>query len=154
MPLVHLRSKCPVTKFLQQKPWVIAIFAMSEFVLWIFQGHGGPHQLLDGTILELIKTLRPEEMANISQMRSSISMANYDAISQKNTAVAKEGDRTDFELQANMWAIDNVSHYSDVIMSTMASQITRGIHQWLVDSPLKGPVTWKILSFDYIIVCS
>ena len=52
---------------------------------------GAPHQLLDGTILELIKTLRPEEMANISQMRSSISMANCDAISQKTTAVAKEG---------------------------------------------------------------
>ena len=62
-------------------------------------------------------------------------------------------------------------HYSDIIMSLMASQITgvsnicsavcsggdqrkyqisvsqafvRGIHQWLVDSPNKWPVMWKM----------
>ena len=66
-------------------------------------------------------------------------------------------------------------HYSDVIMSVMASQITgistvcstvcsgadqrkyqsspllalvRGIHRWPVDSPDEGPVTWKIYPFD------
>ena len=66
-------------------------------------------------------------------------------------------------------------HYSDVIMTTMASQITgvsmvcstvcsgadqrkhqrsaplaflRGIHRSPVDSPLKGPVTRKIFPFD------
>ena len=65
-------------------------------------------------------------------------------------------------------------HYSDVIMSAMASQITgvlivclnvcsvadkrrhqssmslafvRGIHRWLVNSPHKGPVTWKMFPF-------
>ena len=70
-----------------------------------------------------------------------------------------------------MWA----SHYSEVIMSAMVSQITgisivystvcsgvdqrkhqssmslafvRGIHQWLVNSPHKGPVTWKMFPFD------
>ena len=67
------------------------------------------------------------------------------------------------------------SHYSDVIMSTMASQITgvatvcsnvcsgadqrkhqssaslafvRGIHRWQVNSPLKGPVTRNMFPFD------
>ena len=66
-------------------------------------------------------------------------------------------------------------HYSDVIMSTMASQITslsivcttvcsgadqrkhqsstslafvRGIHRWPVNSPHKWPVTWKMFPFD------
>ena len=67
------------------------------------------------------------------------------------------------------------SHYSDVIMNAMASQITgvsivcwticsgahqrkyqstaslafvRGIHQWSVDFPHKGPVTRKMCPFD------
>ena len=71
------------------------------------------------------------------------------------------------------------SHYNDVIMSTMASQITsltsdysiiysgadqrkhqssaslafgRGIHRWPVNSPHKGPVTRKKFPFDYIIM--
>ena len=71
------------------------------------------------------------------------------------------------------------SHYSDVIISMMSSQITgvlsvssticlsvdqwkhqsymslafvRGIHQWLVDSPHKGPVRWKIFPLDDIIM--
>ena len=65
-------------------------------------------------------------------------------------------------------------HYNDVIMSAMASQITslttlystvysgankkhqnsaslafvRGIHQWPVNSPHKGPVTRKMFPFD------
>ena len=70
-------------------------------------------------------------------------------------------------------------HYSDVIMSTMASQITgvsivystvcsgadqrkhqssaslafvRGIHRWLVNSPYKGPVTHKMFTFDDVIM--
>ena len=70
-----------------------------------------------------------------------------------------------------MWA----RHYSEVIMSMMVSQINgisivystvcsgadqrkhqsyksldfvRGIHQWLVNSPHKGPVTWKMFPFD------
>ena len=70
--------------------------------------------------------------------------------------------------------------YSDVIMSTMASQITvvwivcstvcsgadqrkrqspasldfvRGIHWWPVDSPHKEPVTWKMFPFDDIMIC-
>ena len=66
-------------------------------------------------------------------------------------------------------------HYSDVIMSTMASQITsltigystiysgtgpttaslafvRGIHRWLVNSPHKGPITRKMFSFDDVIM--
>ena len=71
------------------------------------------------------------------------------------------------------------SHYSDVIMRAMASQITgvsilcsafcsgaykkkhqrsaslafvRGIHRWPVDSPRKGPVTRKIFPFDDVIM--
>ena len=70
-------------------------------------------------------------------------------------------------------------HYSDVIMGTMASQITsltivystiysgadqrqyqssvslafvRGIHRWLVNSPHKGPVTRKRFPFDDVIM--
>ena len=70
-------------------------------------------------------------------------------------------------------------HYSDVIMSTMASQITsltivyssvysgtdqrkhqssaslafvREIHRWLVNSPHKGPVTRKMFPFDDVIM--
>ena len=72
-----------------------------------------------------------------------------------------------------------VAHYSDVIMSTMASQVTsftivywtiylgiyqrkhqspaslafvRGIHRWLVNSPYKGPIMWKMFSFDDVIM--
>ena len=71
------------------------------------------------------------------------------------------------------------SHYSNVIMSAMASQITslpivystfysganqrkhqssaslafvRGIHRWPVNSPHKGPVTRKIFPFDDVIM--
>ena len=70
---------------------------------------------------------------------------------------------------------DHVFHYSDVIMSGMASQITsvsvvcstvysgtdqssasltfvRGIHRWPVDSPHKEPVTRKIFPFDDVIM--
>ena len=72
-----------------------------------------------------------------------------------------------------------ISHYSDVIMSPMASQITsltivystvysgagqrkhqssaslafvRGIHREPVNSPHKGPVTWKRFPFDDVIM--
>ena len=68
-----------------------------------------------------------------------------------------------------------LAHNSDVLMSVMASQITSlmivcstvcsgadqrkhqssaslaflmGIHWWPVNSPHKGPVTWKMFSFD------
>ena len=70
-------------------------------------------------------------------------------------------------------------HYSDVIMNAMGFQITNvsivsftvcsgadqrkhqnsvslaflsGIHQWLANSPHKGPVTWKIFPFDDVII--
>ena len=70
-------------------------------------------------------------------------------------------------------------HYNDVIISTMVSQITsltiiysaiysgtdqrkhqssaslalvRGIHRWPVNSPHKGPVTWKMFPFDDVIM--
>ena len=70
------------------------------------------------------------------------------------------------------------SHYSDIIMGMMASQITsltivystidsgtderkdqsctslafeRGIHRWSVNSQHKWPVTWKMFSFDDVI---
>ena len=70
-------------------------------------------------------------------------------------------------------------HYSDVIMSVMVYQITkvsivyssicsgtdqrkhqsstslafvRGIHRSPVNSPHKGPVTWKIFPFDHVIM--
>ena len=71
------------------------------------------------------------------------------------------------------------NHYSDIIMGTMASQITsltivystlysdadqskhqssaslafvRGIHRWPVNSPHKGPVTQKMFPFDDVIM--
>ena len=71
------------------------------------------------------------------------------------------------------------SHYSDVIMGAMASQITssiivystvysgadqrkhqssaslafaRGIHRWPVNSPHKWPVTWKMFPFDDVML--
>ena len=71
------------------------------------------------------------------------------------------------------------NHYSDVIMSTMVSQITgvsivystvrsgadqrkyqssaslsfvRGIRRWPVNSPHKGPVAWKMFPFDDVIM--
>ena len=70
-------------------------------------------------------------------------------------------------------------HYSDVMMSVIVSQITsltivyptvysgtyerihqssaslafvRGIHRWLLNSPHKGPVTWKMFPFDGVIM--
>ena len=70
------------------------------------------------------------------------------------------------------------SHYNDVIIGVMASQITsltivystrvhikvnikatrywpfvRGIHRRPVNSPHKGPVTWKMFPFDDVIMC-
>ena len=80
-----------------------------------------------------------------------------------------------------MWTYQYVWHCSDVIMGAMASQITRfsfvysavcsdsdqrkrqcsaplvfvrGIHRWPVNSPHKGPVTRKIISFDDVIMTS
>ena len=79
------------------------------------------------------------------------------------------------------WRVWNfpMFHYNDVIMGTMASQITsltivypsvytgadqrkhqssaslafvRGIHRWPVNSPHKGPVTRKMLPFDDVIM--
>ena len=76
-------------------------------------------------------------------------------------------------------ARERKKHYSDVIMSAIASQITgiaivcltvcwgadqrkhhssasqafmRGIHRWPVDSPHKGPVTRKTFLFDDVIM--
>ena len=70
-------------------------------------------------------------------------------------------------------------HYSDIIMSYTASQITGisivcsaifsgadqrkhqistslafvwGIHRWLNNSPHKGPITWKMFPFDNVIM--
>ena len=74
----------------------------------------------------------------------------------------------------------NSTHYNDVIMSAMGSQITdvsivcstvgtgpgqrkhqssvsrafvRGIHRWPVNSPHKRPVTRKLFPFDDVIMC-
>ena len=52
------------------------------------------------------------------------------------------------------------THYSDVIVGAMASQISsspslafmRGIHRWPVNSPHKGPVTRKLFQFDDVIM--
>ena len=84
-----------------------------------------------------------------------------------------------YDLVPNKWQIIIwTNHYSDIIMSMMASQITsiflvcsticsgskkknqsstslaflRGIHQWLVDSPHKGLVMQKMFPFDDAII--
>ena len=78
-----------------------------------------------------------------------------------------------------IWVRDLMPHHTDVIMSSMASQITiltivyspfysgadqrkhqsfaslafvRGIHRWPVNSPHKGPVTRKMFPFDDVIM--
>ena len=78
-----------------------------------------------------------------------------------------------------LMTLHNHDHYSDVIMSTMLSQITsltivystvylgaderkhqssallafvQGIHRWPVNSPHKWPVTWKMFPFDDVIM--
>ena len=83
-----------------------------------------------------------------------------------------------FTISLNHWP-QHHCHYSDVIMGTMASQITsltivystfysgadqrkhqssaslafaRGIHRWPVNSPHKGPVTRKMFPFDDVIM--
>ena len=86
------------------------------------------------------------------------------------------------EIARRAWGITNVwnlSHYNDVIMSVMTSQITsltivyssvysdadqrkhqssaslafvRGIHRWPVNSPRKWPVTRKMFPFDDVIM--
>ena len=82
-----------------------------------------------------------------------------------------------------MWfiSVTHQTHYDDVIMSAMASQITsptivystvysrhrskkhqssaslafmRGIQRWPVNSPNKGPVTRKMFPFDDVIMIS
>ena len=82
--------------------------------------------------------------------------------------------------QRGWLSLITVPHHSDVIMSAIASQITRftivystvysgadkkqkhkssaslafvrGIHRWPVNSPHKGPVTRKMLPFDDVIM--
>ena len=71
------------------------------------------------------------------------------------------------------------THYSDILMSAVESQITvvsivystvfsgadqrkyqssaslafvRGIHRWPMNSPHEGPVTWKMFPFDDVII--
>ena len=88
-------------------------------------------------------------------------------------------DDTKCQLLCKLSVMIKVLHYSDVIMSAMASQITgvpgvyctvcssadqrihqssaslafvRRIHRWPVDSPHKGPVTRKMFSFDDVIM--
>ena len=88
--------------------------------------------------------------------------------------------QTWFQMRYDMSYVRLVSHYSEVIMSEMASQITgvsivystvcsgtdqrkpqsstslafvRGIHGWPANSLHKGPVMRKMFSFDDIIMC-
>ena len=81
--------------------------------------------------------------------------------------------------QEQEWPTDGPTHYCDVIMGAIASQITglttvystvysgtdqrkhqssaslafvRGINRWPVNSPHKWPVTWKMFPFDDVIM--
>ena len=42
--------------------------------------------------------------------------------------------------------------YSGADQSSVSLPLVWGIHWWPVNSPHKGPVTWKITSFDYVIM--
>ena len=82
-----------------------------------------------------------------------------------------------FPLQWPQMSVLESQHYNDVIMGTMASQITsltivystfyidlrkhqssaslaivRGIHRWPVNTPHKGPITQKMFVFDDVII--
>ena len=86
-----------------------------------------------------------------------------------------------FTVVINLHHYNDVTHYGDVIMTMMASQITslkivysavysgadqrkhqspaslaflRGIHRWPVNSPRKGPVPRKMFPFDDVIMVS
>ena len=79
----------------------------------------------------------------------------------------------------SIWELKQITHYTDIMMSVMVSQITsisivcstvfssadqrnhqssaslafvRGIHRWPVNSSHKGRVTWKMFQFDGIIM--
>ena len=57
-------------------------------------------------------------------------------------------------LPSTAWNV--ACHYSDVIAprhSSASLTFVRGIHQWPVNSPHKGPVTRKIFPFDDVIMC-
>ena len=45
------------------------------------------------------------------------------------------------------WGADQRKYQSSALLA-----FVRGIHQWLVNSPHKGPVTWKMFPFDDIIM--
>ena len=91
----------------------------------------------------------------------------------------KKYSKTNLKLQLLrglfQYPIRGLYHYSDVIMKAIVFQITgvsivcsgayqrkhksctslafvRGIHRWPVNSPHKGPVTWKIFPFDDVIM--
>ena len=84
------------------------------------------------------------------------------------------------KIRSDLFTTTVLNHYNDVIMSTMATQITshtivystaysgtdqrkhqsfaslafmRGIHRGPVNSPLKWPVTRKMFPFDDVIMC-
>ena len=83
--------------------------------------------------------------------------------------------------ETSVFNVSTKSHYSDVIVNAMASEITgvtigystvslgadqrkhessvplafvRGIHRWSVNSPHKGPVTRKMIPFDDVIMAN
>ena len=119
-----------------------------------------------------------------------ISVLKYDEIPKKRTNMvykymrrnAYHSDRIDIPGRIGVCLVDSSRyHYTDVIMGTMASQITsltivysivysgadqrkhqspaslalvRGLHRWPVNSPHKWPVTRKIFPFDDVIMQS
>ena len=98
----------------------------------------------------------------------------------QNDYFTKINIETGMGLQARACTLNHKpTHYCVVIMNAMASQITgvsivystvcadadpknikpprywpfvRGIHRWPVDSPHKGPVTWKLFPLDDVIM--
>ena len=119
---------------------------------------------------ELIQTVLTPYMSSLTTMRWMASFLYYQKHEQNN--------KTAFGIFYDICCSENDQHYSDVIMSAMASQITgvsivcstvstgvderkhqssagglcEGNNEWLVDSPHKGPVTRKMFPFDDVVM--
>ena len=112
---------------------------------------------------------------------TSMSLAQRYDCHNVNEATLKDIGEVSHDYTKNSWCDHKKTkhHDNDVIMNTMASQITsltivysslysgadqrkhrssaslafaKGIHRWLVNSPHKGPVTWKMFPFDDVII--
>ena len=124
----------------------------------------------------LLETQHSGNPFSRSQINFHDSLPKFRAFSRPGTKFSNTGD---FAVFPGQWEPCGVWHYNDVIMGTMASQITsltilystvysgvdrrlhqssaslvfvQGIHRGPVNSPHKWPVTWIMFPFDDIIM--